>query len=129
MNITCGCVGVFLCTLATPAFRHAANATTFLGPLLALPVLPLLWLALCGAACIATVAVKRLLQPPAAQTEPVEMWSADFARWWLSHRLIATTNHLFARHLKGTAFLPALLRALVRLDPSLVHPLYHIYCI
>ena len=106
--------GVLLVAAAMPAFSLAATLASRFGVLTVLPVLPLLWLLFGCLLCLGTVVLKKLLMPALEEGRPIAMWSADFARWWLVHRAIGMTNHLFARHLRGTAFLPAFLRALVR---------------
>lgn len=80
----------------------------------ALPFLPILWLLTGSAMCVGSVALKKLVMPTFSEGQCIEMWSADFARWWLVHRIIGMTSRLFARHLRGTALLPAYLKALVR---------------
>ena len=106
--------GVLLVAAAMPTFSLAATLASRFGVLAVLPVLPLLWLLFGCLLCLGTVVLKKLLMPALEEGRFIAMWSADFARWWLVHRAIGMTNHLFARHLRGTAFLPAFFRALVR---------------
>ena len=116
--------GVLLVAAATPAFSLAATWASSFGVLAMLPVLPLLWLLFGCSLCLGTVVLKKLLMPVLEEGRPIAMWSADFARWWLVHRAIGMTNHLFARHLRGTAFLPAFFRALVGPLPCIVSHLH-----
>lgn len=105
--------GVLLFMAAAPFFRSATALSGQLGVLAALPLLPLLWLLFGSCLCLGTVILKKLVMPRVAPEIQIPVFSVDFARWWLVHRAIAMTNHLFVRHLRGTGFLPAYLESLV----------------
>ncbi len=112
--------GVLVYGAAMPFFQHALRLASAL-PLVCLWLfLPLLWLMFGTVLCLGTILLKKLAMPSLSSDRPIQLWSLDFARWWLVHRAIATTNHLFARRLRGTAFLASYLRALVRHTLSLL---------
>ena len=105
--------GVLLYSLAAPMFQQALQLASSLPSACLLLLLPFMWLAFGTGLCFGTILLKKLVMPMLASDRPLQLWSLDFARWWLVHRAIAVTNHLFARRLRGTAFLPAYMRALV----------------
>lgn len=105
--------GVLLFASAEPLFRHTVALSASLAlPFMAL-LLPLLWLLFGTSLCLGCILLKKLVMPNLDSERPIQLWSLDFARWWLVHRAIALTNQLFVRHLRGTALLPAYMRALV----------------
>jgi len=108
------CAGMLIFSAAQPFFQHAADVATSHSLPHLLLALPLMWLCLGCCMCLGTVLLKKLLMPPLAVGRPIQLWSVDFARWWLVHRAIDTTNRLFAGSLRGTPFLPLYMRGLVR---------------
>jgi hypothetical protein len=102
---------------ALPFFQQAAAVATSTSLPHLLLALPLVWLVLGFCLCLGTILLKKLLMPILAADRPIKLWSLDFARWWLVHRAIATTNKLFAGSLRGTPFLALYMRALVPPPP------------
>lgn len=108
--------GVMLWATAVPAFSYATSIVASHGLLVVLPLLPVLWLLYGACICLAAVVAKKLLMPALHPMHPIQLWSCDFACWWLVHRIIAVANNTFAGHLRGTALLPYFYRALVSLN-------------
>lgn len=100
---------------AAPIFQQAQQLASSLPLAILLLLLPFMWLAFGTVLCFGTILLKKLVMPVLAVDCPIQLWTLDFARWWLVHRAVAMTSHLFAKRLRGTALLPAYLRALVRL--------------
>ena len=98
---------------AVPAFSYATSIAASRGLLVVLPLLPVLWLLYGACICLAAVVAKKLLMPALHPMRPIQLWSMDFARWWLVHRVIAVASSTFAGQLRGTALLPYFYRALV----------------
>ena len=69
------------------------TASTF-GVWVLLPVLPLIWLGIGTALCVACVATSRLFQPRLSVNRPVPMYSMDFARWWLVGFSLSKTKQI-----------------------------------
>jgi hypothetical protein len=82
--MTHGCVtGSVLMSVGIPCFASAAGIGARLGIWAALPLIPLVWLALGFGLCFACVLTKRMIGPRLSPRHPIKMFSGDFARWWL----------------------------------------------
>jgi fatty acid synthase len=80
-----------------PAFALAAGLAARFGILAALPFIPLLWLAVGAALCLACVLTKRNIGPRLFPRRPMPVFSGRFARWWL----VGNPGHIL--HLKPCA--------------------------
>ncbi|CAK0786732.1 hypothetical protein CVIRNUC_009946 [Coccomyxa viridis] len=105
-------IGVVLAMIGFPAASMATWTASTFGVWVLLPVLPLVWLGIGTALCIACVATSRLFQPRLSASRPIPMYTMDFARWWLVSRLVNVTTYIIADHLRGTPFLTWWFRAL-----------------
>ena len=108
--------GVLFVSAARHIFQQAMLSASSLPPLSLLLTLPLMWMAFGYSLCMGTICLKWLVMPVLSVDQAVQLWSLDFARWWLVHRAIAMTNTIFVKHLRGTAILPAYMRALVNIS-------------
>lgn len=70
-------------SVGVPCFAAAAGIGARLGIWAALPLIPLVWLALGFGLCFACVLTKRMIGPRLSPRHPIKMFSGDFARWWL----------------------------------------------
>ncbi|EIE19938.1 hypothetical protein COCSUDRAFT_44339 [Coccomyxa subellipsoidea C-169] len=105
-------IGSVLMSVGVPCFAAAAGVGTNLGIWAALPLIPLVWLALGFGLCFACVLTKRIFGPRLSPRHPIKMFSGDFARWWLVNRMVGVTTMIFADQLRSTGLLVSWLRAM-----------------
>ncbi|KAK9916399.1 hypothetical protein WJX75_002178 [Coccomyxa subellipsoidea] len=105
-------IGSVLMSVGIPCFASAAGIGARLGIWAALPLIPLVWLALGFGLCFACVLTKRMIGPRLSPRHPIKMFSGDFARWWLVNRMVGVTTMVFADQLRSTGLLASWLRAM-----------------
>lgn len=54
---------------------------------------------------LVTIGLKRYLLPKITFGQPIQLFSPQFAAWWLVHRFIDINNLLFMRYFRGTVVL------------------------
>lgn len=74
--------GAVLAASCVPAYMVASKVLATGGPFLLLTVLPGLYLIFGFALCSACVVSAHIVQPKLSVHRPIEMFSADYARWW-----------------------------------------------
>ncbi|EIE19942.1 hypothetical protein COCSUDRAFT_58179 [Coccomyxa subellipsoidea C-169] len=105
-------IGCVLMSVGVPCFAAAAGVGVKLGIWAALPLIPMVWLALGFGLCFACVLTKRNIGPQLSPRHPIKMFSGDFARWWLVNRMVGVTTMIFADQLRSTGLLVSWLRAM-----------------
>lgn len=106
------CAGAVLASIGVPAFALAAGLAARFGILATLPFIPLLWLAVGAALCLACVLTKRLVGPRLSPRHPIPVFSGRFARWWLVRSTFLPPAHMCVITLQGRASFEAAVSSL-----------------